>query len=379
MTGAADPGGRPRRVAALRLRLRNPPGHWKLLGACLALLGTLIAFQGFCTHTIGAGTETPADLAGEAPLNGSRPLLAAHGDYLRSPQPEPGKRIALTFDDGPDPQWTPKILDVLRREGVPATFFMVGSQAARHPDLVRAVERAGEEIGNHTFTHAGMSTGPGWLRRAEVELTEAILAGITGHYPRFIRPPYSATSDAVTPSAERALAKAAGTRYIIALADYDSNDWKRPGVAKIVGNATPSAGRGGVIMFHDGGGNRSETVAALALIVPKLRAQGYSFVALRDMLGLTPAEAEPPAPWLDRARGTVFLWAVEMAFWVTTALGWIIVLIGILVLAPCSSWHSAASRSTARDRDPLRTSSRRLRSSCRPTTRPSASPGPCAR
>jgi cellulose synthase/poly-beta-1,6-N-acetylglucosamine synthase-like glycosyltransferase/peptidoglycan/xylan/chitin deacetylase (PgdA/CDA1 family) len=333
MTSATDPGGGPRQVAALRSRLRNPSGHWWLLGTCLVLLGALIAFQGFCTHTIGAGTEAPADLRAGAPLTGSRPLLVAQGDHLRSPQPDPGKRIALTFDDGPDPQWTPKILDVLQRENVPGTFFMIGSEAARHPDLVRDVERAGEEIGNHTFTHAGMSTGPAWLRRAEVELTEAVLVGITGHYPRFIRPPYSATSDAVTPRNERALAKAAGSRYIIALADYDSNDWKKPGVADIVRNATPPAGRGGVIMFHDGGGNRSQTVAALALIVPKLRAQGYSFVALRDMLGLTRAEAEPTAPWLDRARGTAFLWAVELAFWLTSALGWIILAVGILVAA----------------------------------------------
>ncbi len=333
MTGAPDPGDRPRRIAALRLRLRNPPTHWWLLGTCLLFLGALITFQGFTTHTIGAGTEGHEDPQAGAPLKGSRPLLAAQGDHLRSPQPDPGKRIALTFDDGPDPRWTPKILEVLRRERVPGTFFMVGSQAARHPGLVRKVERAGHEIGNHTFTHAGMSAGPAWLRRAEVHLTEAVLLGITGHYPRFIRPPYSATSDAVTPSTDRALARAAGRRYIIALADYDAGDWEKPGVAKIVHNATPPAGRGGVIMFHDSGGDRRQTVAALARIIPELRARGYSFVPLRDMLGLARAEAEPAAPWHERARGTAFLWAVELAFWLTGALGWIIVAIGILVVA----------------------------------------------
>jgi cellulose synthase/poly-beta-1,6-N-acetylglucosamine synthase-like glycosyltransferase len=222
---------------------------------------------------------------------------------------------------------------VLRRNGVPATFFMIGSQAARHADLVREVERAGDEIGNHTFTHAGMSTGPAWLRSAQVGLTEAVLVGITGQYSRFIRPPYSATSDAVTPRTERALAKAAGRRYIIALADYDSHDWEKPGVAQIIRNATPPAGRGGVIMFHDGGGDRSQTVAALARIIPRLRAQGYSLVPLRDMLGLTRPEAEPAAPWLQRARGTMFLWAVELAFWLTSALGWIILAVGILIAA----------------------------------------------
>jgi len=333
MTGVADPGGRRRQAFLLRSRLINPPGHWWLLGTCLVLLGTLIAFQGFCTHSIGAGTEAPPDPRAGAPLNGSRPLLVAQGDHLQSPQPDPGKRIALTFDDGPDPRWTPDVLEVLRRERVHGTFFMVGSQAARHPDIVREVERAGNEIGNHTFTHAGLSTGPAWLRHVQVGLTEAVLLGITGHYSRFIRPPYSATSDAITPRTERALAKVAGTRYIIALADYDSHDWEKPGVAQIIRNATPPAGHGGVIMFHDGGGDRHQTVAALSLIIAKLRAQGYSFVPLRAMLGLTRAEAEPAAPWLERARGTVFVWAVELAFWLTSALGWIIVAVGILVLA----------------------------------------------
>ena len=350
MTRAGDPGKGPRRVAALRFRLRNPPAHWWLLGTCLVFLCTLIAFQGFCTHAIGAGTEATADLQSGAPLNGSRPLLGAHGDNLRSPQPDPGKRIALTFDDGPDTRWTPDVLEVLRRERVHGTFFMIGSQAARHPDLVREVERAGHEIGNHTFTHAGLSTGPAWLRHVQVGLTEAVLLGITGHYSRFIRPPYSATSDAITPGTERALANVAGTRYIIALADYDSHDWEKPGVAQIVRNATPPAGRGGVIMFHDGGGDRHQTVAALSLIIAKLRAQGYSFVPLRAMLGLTRAEAEPAAPWLERARGTVFLWAVELAFWLTSALGWIIVAVGILVAARVAFVGSLATVQVRRTR-----------------------------
>jgi cellulose synthase/poly-beta-1,6-N-acetylglucosamine synthase-like glycosyltransferase/peptidoglycan/xylan/chitin deacetylase (PgdA/CDA1 family) len=317
----------------LRSRLSNPRGHWKLLGICLVLVGALIAFQGFCTHTIGAGTEAPVDARAGAPLQGSRPLLAADGDRLHSPQDDPGRRIALTFDDGPDPRWTPKILAVLRREHVLGTFFMVGSQAARHAGVVRAVARAGHDIGNHTFTHTGMAAGSGWLRRAQVHLTEAVLVGITGHYSRFIRPPYSATTDAVTPITERALAKAAGSRYIIALADYDSHDWEKPGVAKIVQDATPPSGRGGVIMFHDSGGDRRQTVAAIAELIPRLRAEGYSFVPLRDLLGLTRAEAEPAAPWLERTRGRAFLWAVQLAFWMTTALGWIIVAVGLLVAA----------------------------------------------
>ncbi|MEP6954618.1 MAG: bifunctional polysaccharide deacetylase/glycosyltransferase family 2 protein, partial [Solirubrobacteraceae bacterium] len=323
---------RTRLARALRVRIRNPPAHWRLLTLCLVMVGVLIAFQGFCTHTIGDTGEPTGNGGAAAPLAGSRPLLVDSGEGLRSPQPPPEKRIALTFDDGPDPTWTPKVARVLRGHGVPGTFFMVGSQAAHHPDVVREVERSGGEIADHTFTHASLSTGARWQRRAQLTFTEAILLGITGHYPRFVRPPYSATSDAVTPVDERELSALAGGRYVIALADYDSKDWQRPGVARIVRNALPRNGRGGVVMFHDGGGNRAQTVAALAVLIPRLQAQGYRFVALRDMLGLSPAEAEPAATGSQHARAQAFLGAVRLAFWMTGALTWIIGAVGVLVL-----------------------------------------------
>jgi cellulose synthase/poly-beta-1,6-N-acetylglucosamine synthase-like glycosyltransferase/peptidoglycan/xylan/chitin deacetylase (PgdA/CDA1 family) len=315
----------------LRWRLANPPAHWRLLGLCLVMVLVLIAFQGFCTHTIGASAEPDASPGSSAPLQGSRSLLVAHGGRLRSPQPPPGRRIALTFDDGPDPTWTPRVAAVLREAHVPATFFMVGSQAARHPDLVRLVQRSGGEIGDHTFTHSSLSSGPMWQRKAQLDFTEAVLLGITGRYPRFVRPPYSATADAVTPADERALAELAGRRYIIALADYDSEDWRRPGVAKVIANASPRQGRGGVIMFHDGGGDRAQTVAAVRELVPRLRAQGYRFVPLRAMLGLSTAEAEPVAAGWQHARATLFLWAVRLAFWLTTTLAVLIGAVGVLI------------------------------------------------
>ncbi|MGZ6695226.1 MAG: bifunctional polysaccharide deacetylase/glycosyltransferase family 2 protein [Solirubrobacteraceae bacterium] len=337
------------------MRIRNPPAHWRLLTVCAVAVVVVIAFQGFCTHTIG-NTGEPAGAPGTAaPLAGSRPLLVRSGDGLRSPQPAPGKRIALTFDDGPDPEWTPKILEVLRRAGVPGTFFMVGSQAAHHPDVVRLVERSGGEIADHTFTHSSMSTGPRWQRRAQLTFTEAVLLAIGGHYPRFVRPPYSATSDAVTPTDERELSRLAGSRYVIALADYDSKDWQRPGVAQIIHNALPRRGRGGVVMFHDGGGNRAQTVAALARLIPRLRAQGYRFVALRDMLGLSAAEAEPAATRAQRVRAQLFLGAVRLAFWLSGALGWVIGAVGVLVLLRVALVLPAAwvQRRRARRRVPI--------------------------
>jgi cellulose synthase/poly-beta-1,6-N-acetylglucosamine synthase-like glycosyltransferase/peptidoglycan/xylan/chitin deacetylase (PgdA/CDA1 family) len=317
----------------LQRRLRNPPAHWRLLGLCLVIVFVLIGFQGICTHTIGTSAEPHENLSATAPLRGSEPLLAAREGRLYSPESPPGRRIALTFDDGPDPRWTPQVVSVLRQFRVPGTFFMIGSQAARHPGVVRLVEASGGEIGDHTFTHTALSNGPVWERRAQIEFTEAVLLGITGHYPRFIRPPYSATPDAITPADEHDLAQLAGRRYLIALADYDSEDWTRPGVSKILANATPTKGHGGVIMFHDGGGNRSETVAALRILIPRLRSAGYRFVAVRSLLGMSDAEAEPHATAWQHTRARAFLWAVRMAFWLTGVLGLMIVTVGVLVAA----------------------------------------------
>ena len=119
-----------RQAALLRRRLRNPPAHWRLLGLCLVIVFVLIAFQGICTHTIGTSAEPHENSSASAPLQGSEPLLAARGGTLYSPEPPPGRQIALTFDDGPDPRWTPQVVSVLRRFRVPGTFFMIGSEAA---------------------------------------------------------------------------------------------------------------------------------------------------------------------------------------------------------------------------------------------------------
>src|SRR5207302_8979661 len=115
---------------------------------------------------------------------------------------------------------------------------------------------------------------PSWEQRMQIELTEAVLAGLTGHYARLIRPPYSATPDAVTQPADRTLAQLSGRRYYIVLADYDSQDWRRPGVGSIVSNASPPGTTGGIVMLHDGGGDRSQTVAAVRELIPRLRARG---------------------------------------------------------------------------------------------------------
>lgn len=331
--------------------MRYPPGRWRLLGFLLLVVVVVLAFQGYVTHTIGPSAE-PHDATGSAaPLAGARPILVARGERLVSVEPPPGRRVALTFDDGPDPRWTPRILALLHEQHVPATFFVVGSQAARNPGIVRQIAADGEQIGNHTFTHVSLSNGPVWQRRMQLELTEATLSGITGHYARFIRPPYSATPDAVTAEQERNLAKLTAGRYYVTLADYDSEDWRRPGVGAIVANATPPGDRGGIVMLHDGGGDRSQTLAALEVLIPRLRARGFRFARVEELAGVPAGVANPSTSTWERVRGTIFEWSVSVAFGLTgvfTTLLWIIgaLIVGrALALLTLAAHHSRRSPS----------------------------------
>ncbi|MEA2425643.1 MAG: hypothetical protein QOH13_2053, partial [Thermoleophilaceae bacterium] len=235
----------------------------------------------------------------------------------------------MTFDDGPDPRWTPQLAAVLRAAHVPATFFVVGSEVARHPDVVRELVRDGNELGNHTFTHVALSNGPEWQRRLQLELSEAAIVGVTGRYTRLIRPPYSATSDAITRSQEKALARIAANRYLVVLANFDSEDWKKGSVESIVRKASPPGTTGGIVMFHDGGGDRSRTVKAVRELIPQLRARGFRFVTVSELAGLPRSVVEPVAPPWERRRGEAFAWAVRLAFRLVSLLGLLIVGVGI--------------------------------------------------
>jgi cellulose synthase/poly-beta-1,6-N-acetylglucosamine synthase-like glycosyltransferase/peptidoglycan/xylan/chitin deacetylase (PgdA/CDA1 family) len=311
--------------------MRSPPSHWRLLTFLGLIVCGLLVFQGFTLHTAGPPGEAHGTGGADDRLAQAGPVLAARKDRLVPLATVPGRRVALTFDDGPDPRWTPQIARVLREAHAPATFFVVGSNAARHPGIVRALVRDGNELGNHTFTHTSLSSGPGWQRRAQLELTETTLVGITGHYARFVRPPYSSTSDALTRSEERALARLAGHRYYVALTDFDSEDWKRPGVASILRHASPPATTGGIVMLHDGGGDRSQTLAAVRQLIPRLRARGFRFVTLSELTGLAPTTTEPAAGAFAHTRAAVFAASVRVAFWTTGALAWIMAAIGVLV------------------------------------------------
>jgi poly-beta-1,6 N-acetyl-D-glucosamine synthase len=268
----------------------------------LAVLCVALALQGYARHEIGRAATSSSTNSPSAHLAVSGAVLDLRSSTPRA-APAPDRTVALTFDDGPDPRWTPALLNVLARHHAKATFFVVGSRVLAHPSLLRRVRADGNEIGVHTFTHVDMSTVSSWERNLQLSLTETAVAGAAGVHPVLFRPPYSSTPAAVTTRDYAVYREIAQRGYLIALADFDSRDWQRDGVDAIVGRATPPGMAGGIILFHDGGGDRSETVDAVDQLLTSLQSRGYRFVTVSDLAGLAPGAVEPSAGRIERLQG----------------------------------------------------------------------------
>jgi cellulose synthase/poly-beta-1,6-N-acetylglucosamine synthase-like glycosyltransferase/peptidoglycan/xylan/chitin deacetylase (PgdA/CDA1 family) len=308
----------------------RPTARWILLTLLLVALSVLLGAQGLSTRTTGR-SATPT-LSTRGPLASAGPILAWDDGRMVSRARRPGQRIALSFDDGPDPRWTPRIAATLRRLGVPATFFVVGSQVARHPAVLRELEAQGFELGNHTFSHSDLAALSRWERTLQVGLTENAIAGAVGLRPRLVRPPYSSIPAAVSKRQLRALDQLMREGYVIALSDLDGEDWRRPGVDVIVRAITPRGDSGGIVLLHDGGGDRSETIAALEQAVPRLRARGFRFVRVSDLAGLPADEVEISAGDWGHAKGRILLAALSVARWTTAGLATLLVAAALLFL-----------------------------------------------
>ena len=298
--------GRPR--PGSHRKSRSPRGHWVLVGLVMLVFAVGLVVEGYTRGVLGensADQPRPGPHAAAAPsaVTGGGPVIEVTGSQVRS-YSLPARTVALTFDDGPDPAWTPKIVAVLRRYRVPATFFLVGAHAASYPGLVQEELRDGDEVGSHTYTHTNLATA-GWREGFELALTQNALAGAAGIRTRLLRMPYSSEPDALTAADWRAARQAAQDGYLVVLTDLDTRDWATPGVARIQDAAMPSGGRGAVIMFHDGGGNRAQTVAALPVIITRLRAEGYRFTTITGALGMPSGDV--PATGRQRLAGTALV------------------------------------------------------------------------
>ena len=181
--------------------------------------------------------------------------------------------VALTFDDGPDPQWTPKILDVLKRENAKATFFIIGLQAEKYSALLQRIFREGHEIGNHTFTHPDISEISKRYMMVELNLTERLFEAKLGVKPVLFRPPYSIDQEPDTADEVRPLEVAQQMGYITVGDKIDPERLARRSrvrlpeqIVQSVMDQVQSRG-GGIVLLHDGGGNRAQTVAALPVMI----------------------------------------------------------------------------------------------------------------
>ncbi|SNT49782.1 Glycosyltransferase, catalytic subunit of cellulose synthase and poly-beta-1,6-N-acetylglucosamine synthase [Actinomadura meyerae] len=313
------------------MRRGEPRGHWVLLLLGGLALSVLLLLDGFANGAVG---EAPRDEPAHPAPAPSRALTGGPVLNLADATPRsrsmPPKTIALTFDDGPDPVWTPRILDVLRRHDARATFFTVGSRVAENPALTRRILREGHEIGSHTYTHADLATAPAWRGRLELDLTQRALAGAAGVHTRLMRMPYSSRPDGLTAPEWRAARRAGEDGYIVVLTDRDTEDWARPGTGAIVRTALAAErrGEGAVVMLHDSGGDRADTVAAVERILDRLQPEGYRFTTVTEALGMPSAEVAVPA--YEKAAGWTLVVAQRAASALTGTMGAVFAAAGLL-------------------------------------------------
>jgi cellulose synthase/poly-beta-1,6-N-acetylglucosamine synthase-like glycosyltransferase/peptidoglycan/xylan/chitin deacetylase (PgdA/CDA1 family) len=319
----------------------------------MLVLACMLAINGLANAEIvsetGARPTGNADTVPDSIAEGGSVIDPTGSSTISSALPR--KTVALTFDDGPDPVWTPAILAVLQRHGVHATFFTVGSNIVRYPDVVRQVVDSGSEVGLHTFTHADLTTVSSERLVEEMSQSQVALAGATGVTTELIRPPYS-SSPAALDDDDYAVVEALGDRgYLTVLSDVDSKDWETTlSVEQMLANATPADGAGGTILFHDAGGDRSKTVAVLEQLVPRLQAEGYTFTTVGDAVGLTATTV--PADTAEQLRGKVVLAAVAVSTGFVRLLSWLLVGVGLLVVARLVLMVAVARRHRRRRDDP---------------------------
>jgi peptidoglycan/xylan/chitin deacetylase (PgdA/CDA1 family) len=201
------------------------------------------------------------------------PPAAAPAAAAPTKTPLPTKYVVLTFDDGPDIEYTPKVLEILAKYDAKATFFEIGQSVQKHPELTKRAHAAGHSVQNHTWTHPDLRKLGATAFRQQIMSTDQAIRAQTGSTPGCLRPPYGGVSAAV-----RQRAKALGKDLVVWT--VDSRDWTKPGTTAIVQRVLKNVHSGSVILMHDGGGNRSQTVAALPTILKTLKAQGYGFRTL---------------------------------------------------------------------------------------------------
>ena len=257
--------------------------------------------------------------------------------------------VALTFDDGPDGRWTPKILNILKAKQAPATFFVIGQNMQARPDLVQREVREGHLVGNHTWTHPNIAVTPLAQTDLEINTTQRLFEVLTNRSMRFFRPPYFGDAEPSTPGEVEPLKVAQSFGYLIAGLRIDPDDWRKPEPDVIIKRTldrlkVTGEQEGQVVLLHDAGGDRSHTVEALPGLIDALRAQGYRLVSMEQLAGMSRTDALPRTSrsavdlWLDRLGFGFFRYvndAMQGLFVVAIVLG----MARLAFMAVLALWH----------------------------------------
>ncbi len=205
--------------------------------------------------------------------------------------------VAITFDDGPDPKWTPALLDILKNEGVRATFFLIGANMEEHPELVERIVREGHMIGVHTYTHPNIAEVSEERAKLELNATQRLIESITGMSTILFRPPYNADTNPHSTEEVVPIKIAQNMGYLTVTEDIDTEDWDQPGVETMLERVRKGRQDGGdIVLLHDAGGDRSQTVEVLPEIIHYLRARGDTILPLPEILGIPAAQLMPTLP-----------------------------------------------------------------------------------
>ncbi|MFD9429306.1 glycosyltransferase [Streptomyces sp. NPDC060002] len=332
----AFPARRRRAAVAARdsaVRRRRVPMRLMLPSLVLVAMMAMLMVRGYVHSEILADHRIQPEAAvGKVPdeiLDGGPVIDSRAGRSTSREVPE--HRLVLTFDDGPDPVWTPKVLDVLRKHHAHAVFFVTGTMASRYPDLVQRMVDEGHEVGLHTFNHPDLSFQSKKRISWELSQNQLALAGAAGIRTSLFRPPYSSFADAMDDKSWPVTEYIGSLGYLTVVNNTDSEDWKKPGVEEIIRRATPKGGKGAIVLMHDSGGDRHQTVQALDRFLPELQSRGYEFENLTTALGAP--SAHTPVTGLDLWKGKAWIFLVGAAENVTGVLMVGLAVIGVLVIS----------------------------------------------
>ncbi|WLQ42796.1 bifunctional polysaccharide deacetylase/glycosyltransferase family 2 protein [Streptomyces laculatispora] len=315
-------------------RRRRLPMRYLLPFLLLVALLAMLMLRGYVHSEILADhrIQPPAatDQVPEQVLEGGPVIDARSATEPAKTLRIPDHRIVLTFDDGPDPVWTPRVLDKLKEYDAHAIFFVTGTMASRYPELVKRMVEEGHEVGLHTFNHPDLSYQSHARIDWELSQNQLVLAGAAGIRTSLFRPPYSSFADAMDDKSWPVTEYIGSRGYLTVVNNTDSEDWKRPGVGVISKNATPKDGKGAIVLMHDSGGDRSQTVAALGHFLPRMQDKGYEFANLTVALGAP--SAHTPVTGLALWKGKAFVHAVDVSEHITDVMAVGLAVIGVLVL-----------------------------------------------